>query len=117
MRIPAASELEVATLGECSHPSPLRGRRESFAGDSRVLACGETAELEPFIEQGPIPAFESAGPRAEIFHRPDKLTCGIVTCGGLCPGLNDVIRSLVLTLHHGYGVERVLLRRAHRGLL
>ena len=60
-----------------------------------MLVAGETEELEPFLGQGSVPSFESAGPRAEIFFRPEKLTCGIVTCGGLCPGLNDVIRSEV----------------------
>ncbi len=106
--IPTAAELEVATLGECRHPSPLLGRRERFADGSRVLVAAETAEIEPFLGKGPLPAFEAAGPRAQVFCRPEKLTCGIVTCGGLCPGLNDVIRSLVLTLRHQYGVRRVL---------
>ncbi|MEM7355585.1 MAG: ATP-dependent 6-phosphofructokinase, partial [Acidobacteriota bacterium] len=46
-------------------------------------------------------------PRPDLFFRPDELACGIVTCGGLCPGLNDVIRSIFLTLHHAYGVRRI----------
>ncbi len=107
MKIPNASELEIQTLGECGEPSPLLGRRERFATDSRVLVAAETRDLEPFLGHGPLPSFEAAGPRTEIFFRPDKLTCGIVTCGGLCPGLNDVIRSVVLTLRHAYGVHRV----------
>ena len=53
------------------------------------------------------PAFEMAGPRQQIFFDPSKLKCGIVTCGGLCPGLNDVIRSIVLGLFHHYGVRTV----------
>ncbi len=117
MNIPAASELEVRTLGECREPSPLLGRRERFAGASRVLVAGETDELEPFLGKGPVPSFEAAGPRTEIFFQPAKLTCGIVTCGGLCPGLNDVIRSLVLTLHHAYGARRVFgFRYGYSGL-
>ncbi len=116
MRIPGASDLEIATLGECGEPSPLLGRRERFATDSRVLVAADTEALEPFLG-GPLPAFEAAGPRSEIFFRPDKLTCGIVTCGGLCPGLNDVIRSVVLTLFHTYGVRRVLgFRYGYSGL-
>ena len=102
-----ANDLEIRTLGACREPSPLLGRRERFATDSRVLVAAETRDLEPFLEHGPPPSFEAAGPRTEIFFRPRELACGIVTCGGLCPGLNDVIRSLVLTLHHGYGVEQV----------
>lgn len=117
MNIPPHHELEVRILGECREPSPLLGRRERFVGDSRVLVAGETEELEPFLGRGPIPSFEAAGPRAEIFFRPARLTCGIVTCGGLCPGLNDVIRSVVLTLHHAYGVRRVFgFRYGYSGL-
>ncbi len=118
MNMPEASELEVRTLGECTETSPLVGRRECFATASRVLVAGETDELEPFLSQGrPTPSFEAAGPRTEIFFQPDKLTCGIVTCGGLCPGVNDVIRSIVLTLHHAYGVRRVFgFRYGYSGL-
>ncbi len=117
MKIPGADELEIATLGDCGEPSPLVGRRERFATDSRVLVAAETAQLEPLLGSGALPAFEAAGPRREIFFRPGKLTCGIVTCGGLCPGLNDVIRSLVLTLRHAYGVRRVLgFRYGYSGL-
>lgn len=69
------------------------------------------------VEQ--VPAFEPAGPRRKIFFDPSKTRAGIVTCGGLCPGLNDVIRSLVLELHKGYGVRKVVwlspwLLRLHR---
>lgn len=48
-----------------------------------------------------------AGPRQQIFFDPSKLKCGIVTCGGLCPGLNDVIRAIVLGLFHHYGARTV----------
>lgn len=51
--------------------------------------------------------FELAGPRAKLFFDPKKTRAGIVTCGGLCPGLNNVIRSLFLELHYGYGVTEV----------
>ena len=53
------------------------------------------------------PALRLPGPREKIFFDPSKLACGIVTCGGLCPGLNDVIRSIVLSLHHHYGVRTI----------
>jgi len=61
--------------------------------------------------------FERAGPREKLAFDPSKITCGIVTCGGLCPGLNDVIRSIVMTLHHWYGVPRILgFRYGYAGL-
>ena len=58
-----------------------------------------------------------AGPRAKLFFDPKRTRAGIVTCGGLCPGLNDVIRSLFLELHHAYGVKEVLgFRGGYQGL-
>jgi len=71
--------------------------------------------------QQPVPAtetlFELAGPRERLFFDPARTRAGIVTCGGLCPGLNDVIRSLFLELHYGYGVQEVIgFRGGYQGL-
>jgi 6-phosphofructokinase 1 len=61
--------------------------------------------------------FELAGPRAKLFFDPARVRAGIVTCGGLCPGLNNVVRSLFLELHHFYGVKQVLgFRDGYQGL-
>ena len=104
-----AQDLAVTSLGACRVQSPLVGRREHFVGEGAHVLVGNTLEaLEPYLASGePPPAFEAAGPRRELFFSPDGLRCGVVTCGGLCPGLNDVIRSLVLTLHYSYGVSEV----------
>jgi 6-phosphofructokinase 1 len=65
-----------------------------------------------------LPAFELAGPRDQVFFDVRRLVCGIVTCGGLCPGLNNVIRGLVLELYKSYGVKQVLgFRYGYEGLL
>lgn len=53
-------------------------------------------------------ALEKAGPRERIYFDPGKTTAAIVTCGGLCPGINNVIRSLVMGLHYFYGIRRIL---------
>ena len=71
------------------------------------------------IEIGAEPGikFELAGPRAKLFFDPKQTRAGIVTCGGLCPGLNNVIRSLFLELHYGYGIAEVLgFRGGYSGL-
>jgi 6-phosphofructokinase 1 len=71
------------------------------------------------IETGADPGlkFELAGPRAKLFFDAKQTRAGIVTCGGLCPGLNNVIRSLFLELHYGYGVAEVLgFRGGYAGL-
>lgn len=75
--------------------------------DDRVLVAARTSELVGAdVSRGFT--FEAAGARRRIFFQPEGLTCGIVTCGGLCPGVNDVIRSLVLTLNHAYDVRRIV---------
>lgn len=112
-------DLEVPRLGACSVPSPFLGLDKGFVADSeRVLVYSDTPSVDKYLEEGrPMPSFEVAGPRSEIFFRPEEVSCGIVTCGGLCPGVNDVIRSIVLTLNHGYGVRRVLgFRYGYAGL-
>jgi 6-phosphofructokinase 1 len=61
--------------------------------------------------------FEKAGPRQNIYFDPEGTSAAIVTCGGLCPGLNNVIRSLVLQLHYHYGVKNILgIRFGYSGL-
>lgn len=106
----------VARLGESRIESPLRkkfGEMEFTDENARVIAFDDPALLgtdKAFV-------FERAGARERIFHDPSKTTAAIVTCGGLCPGLNDVIRSATLELHHNYGVKRVLgIRYGYLGL-
>ncbi len=62
-------------------------------------------------------AFEAAGPRKMIYFRPDDVTAGIMTCGGLCPGLNDAIRSIVMQLFYKYQVKHILgIQYGQKGL-
>jgi 6-phosphofructokinase 1 len=101
------SDFAVANLGACAISSPMRNFH--FVDDEdRVLYHDELAEIKAFLEAGQEPpAFEMAGPREKIYFDPAKLQCGIVTCGGLCPGLNDVIRAIILSLYHHYGMKTV----------
>ncbi|MHC4943685.1 MAG: ATP-dependent 6-phosphofructokinase [Planctomycetota bacterium] len=110
-------DLQIATLGECRIPSPLTGAR--FVGDDEhVLYHTELPEIEALLKkQKDPPRFEKAGPRNKIYFDPSKLKCGIVTCGGICPGLNDVIRALVMSLHYHYGVQCIFgFRYGYEGL-
>ncbi|GKV11829.1 hypothetical protein SLEP1_g23048 [Rubroshorea leprosula] len=52
--------------------------------------------------------FRRAGPRQKVYFESDEVHACIVTCGGLCPGLNTMIRELVCGLYHMYGVKKVL---------
>ena len=65
-----------------------------------------------------LPSLEPGGPREYIYFDPSRTRAGIVTCGGLCPGLNNVIRGLVLELADNYGVTDVVgFRDGFRGLV
>ena len=91
-------------------PSPLVGSRlRLFDDEEGVLVAKTVAEVQAAFDAGETPAtFTLAGPRSELAFRPARLCAGIVTCGGLCPGINAVIRSIVLTLHHHYRVPEIL---------
>ncbi|MFC1580187.1 ATP-dependent 6-phosphofructokinase [Thermodesulfobacteriota bacterium] len=100
-------DFEIEKLGGCSIPSPMIGGVFVDDGD-KVLYHSDPEDIDPYYKRGePVPCLELAGPRDKIYFDPSKIKCGIVTCGGLCPGLNDVIRAIVLSLHHHYGVSTV----------
>ena len=104
--------MDVAVLGEARHPSPCAFH---VSDKARVVSEVIVDPDNPLDTQEL--SFEVAGPREWLFFDPKKTRVGIVTCGGLCPGLNNVIRSLVLELHHGYGVREILgFRNGYQGL-
>jgi len=110
-------DLEVARLGECRIASPMLST-DFVEDEERVLFHSTMKEAEAILKAGrSLPSFEMAGPRKKIYFDPSKLKCGIVTCGGICPGLNDVIRAIVLSLHYHYGVESAFgFRYGYEGL-
>ncbi len=102
-----AQDFAVQHLGECKCPSPMKCVRFTRDGQ-HILLHSDLGVIRRYLDAGAEPpSFEAAGPREKIFFDPAKLACGIVTCGGLCPGLNDVIRAIVLSLHHHYGVQTI----------
>jgi 6-phosphofructokinase 1 len=111
-------DFTITQLGACRFPSPMSGVR-FIRDDERVLYHVSFDEIQGWLGNGLAPpAMETAGPRRRLFFDPPKLACGIVTCGGLCPGLNDVIRSIVLSLYHHYGVTKVYgFRFGYEGLV
>jgi 6-phosphofructokinase 1 len=111
-------DFRTDSLGECTIASPLRATR--FMDTSkRLLFRADIDELREQFRAGvDPPAFELAGPQEKIYFDPSTLRCGIVTCGGLCPGLNDVVRSIVFCLHEKYGIARVYgFRFGYAGLV
>jgi 6-phosphofructokinase 1 len=118
------SDLDIKVLGACRYPSPLASRLAQsaihYVGQAdRVLLDDRLSNAMEFrAEPSRAPAFELAGPRDRVFFDPSRLRVGIVTCGGLCPGINNVIRGLVLELTQGYGVTEILgFRYGYGGLI
>ena len=100
-------DLSISRLGECRIPTPM-SCKHFVQEDERVLFDNDPRRMEAYFSSGRTPpAFEKAGPRENIYFDPSKLKCGIVTCGGLCPGLNDVIRAIVMSLYHHYGILNI----------
>ncbi len=99
----------IDCIGECKIDSPLKGTKVRFSSDSgAVLVDKHFSDLtNHFNANGKIPVFEEAGPREKIFHDPRWSKAAIVTAGGLCPGLNSVVKGLTTTLKRIYGVPLV----------
>lgn len=103
--------MSIDALGPRRFPSP----RSGFVGDDDRIPEFIRRRIGQPVDEGHL--FEVAGPRAELYFDPARTRAGIVTCGGLCPGLNNVVRSVFLELTYGYGVPEVLgFRLGYQGL-
>lgn len=116
----------VPRLGKCTVPSPLNlskvlgdGIFNYIQDDERILYNPEVSYFNECRANGTEPlSFEKAGPREHIYFDPTKTKVAIVTCGGLCPGLNNVIRGLVMQLYDRYGVKRIVgIRYGYEGFI
>ena len=117
-------DFSVPVLGKCSIPSPIV--LSTRMGDSLANYVEDDAFVRFEVDaregdQGSLDRarlLEKAGPRQQIFFAPSHVHAGIVTCGGLCPGINDVIRAIVRCLWFRYGVRRITgIRYGYRGFL
>src|SRR5262252_865344 len=103
------SDFVVESLGTCRHPSPLpftaRASNVHFVREDARVAL----DVDCYADK-PSPSLfvETAGPRERLFFEPSRVRAAIATCGGLCPGINNVVRAIVLELHHHYRVPSVL---------
>jgi len=107
------TDFEVESLGRCQLRSPLEGGFVSTR--TRVRYHVE-------IEEGNEPAeeilLEKAGPREHIFFDPTRSRAAVVTCGGLSPGLNNVIQAVFHSLHYNYRVRDVIgIRNGYMGMV
>lgn len=109
----------VENLGECRYPSPLHDLLDfEYRSDAdRLLFQPEYSVGDGSIDTAAISSFELAGPRSEIYFDASKVKAALVTCGGLCPGLNAVIRGVVMQLCYVYGCTDVEgIRYGYQGL-
>jgi 6-phosphofructokinase 1 len=103
--------MNITVLGAARYPSPVK----RWVDESERVPAAIVRTVDARPANGLL--FELAGARANLFFNPPETRAGIVTCGGLCPGLNDVIRSLFFEMHHAYGVREVLgFRWGYQGL-
>ncbi len=107
-------DTKIPILGKPKIPSPLhkldidRHVRQFTSDSTRILVDVDLKHVTEAIKKGKeLLSFELAGPRSKIYFDPSKLRCALVTCGGLCPGLNGIIRAIVLELYYRYGVQKI----------
>lgn len=112
MRSPSTDpDFEIRHLGPAERPNPvpvisLGGFVEE---GKRIFLDPHLPAVRDAFEAGEVPlSFEVAGPREKIFFDPGRTRAAIATCGGLSPGLNDVVRALVLQMWHRYGVRDIV---------
>ncbi|HSL62554.1 MAG TPA: ATP-dependent 6-phosphofructokinase, partial [Desulfotignum sp.] len=106
---------DIPVLGRANIISPIKRQGRSsqrqhcfISEDSRIIVDIQTEYVQDAVKTGQtLLSFEQAGPREMIYFDPSKLKCAVVTCGGLCPGLNDIIRAIVLELYHIYSVKTI----------
>lgn len=121
-----ALDFNVESLGKCRVQTPLKLSKATgdevydyVTDNDRILYNGSTNSLHEYKQTNMMPvSFERAGPREFLYYEPGKTKVAIVTAGGLCPGLNNVIRGLVMQLYHRYNVTNVIgIRYGFRGFI
>jgi len=117
-------DFTIDELGKPSIESPIKMSKivgdgiANYVTDEQFIRLGATVNLaqQPHLKKSQV--LECAGPREYIYFSPSHVHAGIVSCGGLCPGINDVIRAIVRCLWYRYGVTRISgIRYGYLGFL
>lgn len=98
---------KIENLGRCRIDSTLVSSKFTSDDDRILFQTSLSNYNEIKDDHGQPLSVERAGPRKKIFFNPARTQAAIVTCGGLCPGINDVIRSVTMTLYYRYGVKNI----------
>lgn len=118
-------DFKISRIGEAKIPSPIKLSKKygdyiaNYVQDKEAIQYDIHIDMdEPAEDLRVYGIIEKAGPREKIYFNPRHVHAGILTCGGLCPGLNDVIRGVVRTLWNRYGVKRITgIRYGYHGFL
>ncbi len=97
---------EIENLGTCTIPTPISA--DHFIQDGQRLLVDHYITASSPVPKSEAASLELAGPRETIYFDPSKVKAAVVTCGGLSPGLNDVIRAVVMELFYRYGVSNII---------
>ncbi len=117
-------DFTIEDLGERKIKSPIQLSKidgdfiANYVSDDELIRkeIEVILDKQPPLKRGEL--FEAAGPREMIYFSPQHVHAGIITCGGLCPGLNDVIRAVVRCLWYRYGVRRISgIQDGYKGFL
>lgn len=110
--------LKIKTLGPCKINSPIQMDKDNTGKYADYISEGDSVFLFVEKEKANNMIVDAAGPREKIYFNPKHVHAAIATCGGICPGLNNIIRSVVRGLWYGYGVRRISgVQFGYRGLL
>jgi len=114
-------DFTIKSLGKCTVQSPLSSRYTSH--DTSFISDDVRIIYDPMLKNNNTTcikgeeSFEQAGPRSMIFFKPEEVRSAVVTCGGLCPGINAVIRSIVMESYYRYGLKSITgIRYGYSGL-
>jgi 6-phosphofructokinase 1 len=117
-------DFTIEELGKPSIPSPIKMSKTmgdgiaDYVNDDQFIRLGSSVVPGPQPDVNKSQVLECAGPREYIYFSPSHVHAGIVSCGGLCPGINDVIRAIVRCLWYRYGVTRISgIRYGYLGFL
>jgi 6-phosphofructokinase 1 len=117
-------DFTIEELGKPSIQSPIQMSKvlgdgiANYVTEEQFIRLGAAATLGPQHPLKKSQVLECAGPREFIYFSPSHVHAGIVSCGGLCPGINDVIRAIVRCLWYRYGVTRISgIRYGYLGFL
>lgn len=114
-------DLSISNLGECKIESPLVHKfnysDSVFVTDNEKILYDVSFDITRPNSNTPAMCFEKAGPRKKVFFDPARIRSAIITCGGLSPGLNNVIRSILMESFYRYGSQKILgIRYGYQGL-